>query len=75
MIYYQIIREDKYSIYDYISLNLKLIKESIGDKYLLNYKISIIYIKDLKEYTKENENYPGTYYKVLTIKEKNVLRR
>lgn len=74
MIYYQIIREDKYSIYEYISLNLILINESIGEKYL-KYKINLIYVKDLKEYTKENENYPDTYFKVLTIKENNVLRR
>ena len=74
MIYYQIIREDKYSIYEYISLNLILINESIGEKYL-KCKINLIYVKDLKEYTKENENYPDTYFKVLTIKENNVLRR
>lgn len=74
MIYYQIIREDKYSIYEYLSLNLILINESIREKYL-KCKINLIYVKDLKEYTKENENYPDTYFKVLTIKENNVLRR
>lgn len=70
MIYYQTITEDKYSIYDYISLNLNIFNDSVRNIHIIRYTAGMVYLRDLKDYTKENSSeYPDTFYKVLKIKE------